>query len=296
MKNGNNSELRYLSAILVVFMLCALLTACGGGNAPSEKADTEEDRASSAERDSRNEEEENQPEEALVSDAEEAPIAATETEAETGEINYAKYNGYTYYLDDGTAKYYLDFTDGFKLHCFFRSGDPEYYEEIYTLDPSYAVTEGNLALFPAIKDGKGNDISDHFELLIFEFQDDAVVMYVTRNERTLAGGEDDNVLTGAYTFTAPDGAAAGGQKTGTKTYTTDELGAMAQRYYDRKANYYPPEVEVIDNGNGTFTIHLYEIVNNGDGTYHTATSAWYTVDASGIGTDDIYGDAIDLAE
>ena len=53
---------------------------------------------------------------------------------------------------------------------------------------------------------------------------------------------------------------------------------------------------MIDNGNGTFTIHLYEIVNNGDGTYHTATSAWYTVDASGICTDDIYGDAIDLAE
>lgn len=59
---------------------------------------------------------------------------------------------------------------------------------------------------------------------------------------------------------------------------------------------FPNGVEVIDNGNGTFTIHLYEIVNNGDGTYHTATSAWYTVDARGIGTDDIYGDAIDLAE
>ena len=122
------------------------------------------------------------------------------------------------------------------------------------------------------------------------------MMYVTRNERTLAGGEDDNILTGTYTFIASDAAPSGGQSAGAKTYTTDELGAMAQRYYDRKNDYYPPEVEVIDNGNGTYTIHLYEKMDNGDGTYHTATSAWYTVDASGVGTDDIYGDAINLAE
>ena len=37
-----------------------------------------------------------------------------------------------------------------------------------------------------------------------------------------------------------------------------------------------------------------KIVNNGDGTYHTATSAWYTVDASGVGADDIFGDPVDL--
>ena len=59
---------------------------------------------------------------------------------------------------------------------------------------------------------------------------------------------------------------------------------------------FPNGVEVIDNGNGTFTIHLYEIVNNGDGTYHTATSAWYTVDDHGIGTNDISGEAVDLTK
>ena len=32
----------------------------------------------------------------------------------------------------------------------------------------------------------------------------------------------------------------------------------------------------------------------GDGMGHTATSAWYTVDTSGIGTDDIMGGTVNL--
>ena len=71
---------------------------------------------------------------------------------------------------------------------------------------------------------------------------------------------------------------------------------MAQMYYYRHNNYYPPEADVEDNEDGSFSVHLYEIVNNGDGTYHTATSAWYTVDASGIGTDDIFGNHVDLKQ
>ena len=54
--------------------------------------------------------------------------------------------------------------------------------------------------------------------------------------------------------------------------------------------------EITDNGDGTYTIHLYEIVGLGEGDSHTATSAWYTVDAFGIGTDDIFGDPIDLTK
>lgn len=73
-----------------------------------------------------------------------------------------------------------------------------------------------------------------------------------------------------------------------------ELSRMAQMYYYRHYHFYPPQSDVEDNGDGTFSVHLYEIVNNGDGTYHTATSAWYTVDASGIGTDDIFGYRINL--
>ena len=60
-------------------------------------------------------------------------------------------------------------------------------------------------------------------------------------------------------------------------YTTDELGRLAQSYYKRHNGYCPPEVAVTDNGNYTFTIQLYETKDNGDGTYHTATSAWNTV-------------------
>lgn len=66
-------------------------------------------------------------------------------------------------------------------------------------------------------------------------------------------------------------------------------------YYKRLSGYYPPEAEVEDHGDGTYTVHLYEIVNDGDNAWHTATSAWYTVDAAGVGIDDIFGTAVDLA-
>ncbi|MBQ6518992.1 MAG: hypothetical protein IJI14_09740 [Anaerolineaceae bacterium] len=44
----------------------------------------------------------------------------------------------------------------------------------------------------------------------------------------------------------------------------------------------------------SFSVHLYEVVYNADGSTHTATSAWYTVDGAGRGTDDITGNSIDL--
>jgi hypothetical protein len=73
-----------------------------------------------------------------------------------------------------------------------------------------------------------------------------------------------------------------------------ELKRMAQMHYKRISGFYPPEADVEDNGDGTYTVHLYEIVPNGDGTYHTATSAWYTVNASGVGVDDLFGSAVNL--
>ena len=75
-----------------------------------------------------------------------------------------------------------------------------------------------------------------------------------------------------------------------------EIGRMAQMYYYRHNSFYPPVADVVDNGDGSFSVHLYEIVNNGDGTDHTATSAWYTVDASGVGSDDIFDNQIDLKQ
>ena len=74
----------------------------------------------------------------------------------------------------------------------------------------------------------------------------------------------------------------------------EELGRMAQMYYYRHTDFYPPEADAVQNDDGTWSVHLYEKVNNKDGTFHTATSAWYTVDASGIGTDDITGSSVDL--
>ena len=36
------------------------------------------------------------------------------------------------------------------------------------------------------------------------------------------------------------------------------------------------------------------VESNGDGTYHTATSAWYTVNASGVGVDALFGSEVNL--
>ena len=73
-----------------------------------------------------------------------------------------------------------------------------------------------------------------------------------------------------------------------------EIARMAQMYYYRHYGYYPPAADVEANGDGTFSVHLYELVDNGDGSWHMATSAWYTIDASGIGSDDLFGSYINL--
>ena len=78
-------------------------------------------------------------------------------------------------------------------------------------------------------------------------------------------------------------------------FSIEELAARAQRYYYESNGFFPPEAEVYDNGDGTYTIHLYEIVDLGKGFVHTATSAWYTVNAYGIGVDDIFGTPVSLA-
>ena len=75
--------------------------------------------------------------------------------------------------------------------------------------------------------------------------------------------------------------------------SAQEIGRMAQMHYYRHHHFYPPAADVDANEDGTFSVHLYEIVSHGDGTFHTATSAWYTVDASGRGTD-TQGNVIDL--
>jgi hypothetical protein len=236
---------------------------------------------------------------------------------------------YVYRLEDGQLKYWLDLSgDEMKLHCMFMSGDPEYYERIYTFDADSAESSGRTVLLKKVTDDRGNDISDFFVMLSFTFVNDHAVMSVVRDEKTLAGGSSDNLLTGRYTMTpgkpddAPDHSGSTGSSSKgalkiveglltaeasadqpadqsadqSKIYTPDELCKMAQEYYNRHKNFYPPIADYQAKEGGKYQIHLYEVVDDGNGTTHTATSAWYTVDTHGVGTDDIYGEAVDLTK
>ena len=228
---------------------------------------------------------------------------------------------YVYRLENDQLKYWLDMSgDDLKLHCMYRSSDPTYYERIYTLDIDSAETLGKTILLKKITDDYDKDISAYFALLSFTFINNHAVMSVVRDESTLAGGAEDNLLTGSYTMTPgkPDDAPAGSNEAGSetkgslravealfsagasadpsRTYTPEELCKMAQDYYNRHYNYYPPVADYETKEGGKYQIHLYEIVDDGNGYTHTATSAWYTVDAHGIGTNDISGEAVDLTK
>lgn len=220
----------------------------------------------------------------LLSSDEEAALA----QPQSGSPDYQDwqyYNGYSYYLDNGQLKYWIEFTDRFLLHCMFRSGEPTYYEEVYTLYPDWDAPTAQQLCIRTVVDGSGNDISDRFESLAFLFSsEDTVLMQVQRDEKTLAGGAGDNLLTGEYVMKPRDTAAK----------TPEQLCLLAQEYYSRNHGFHPPEADWADNGNGSYSIHLYEIVKLDGGESHTATSAWYTVDAYGVGTNDITGEPVDL--
>ena len=126
-------------------------------------------------------------------------------------------------------------------------------------------------------------------------------MTVERDEKTLAGGPEDNILTGTYLM-RPVGVRADGSKKQSVLcpaeegpYQPEELGMWAQFYYFRNTGFFPPEAEVIKNADGTFTVHLYEVLTT-DGVEHTATSAWYTVDMYGEGKNDITEEKISLIQ
>ena len=102
---------------------------------------------------------------------------------------------------DGNLRYWIEFSDEFYLHCMFRSGSAEYQEVVYTLYPDWDAPTAQELTIRTVTDAEGNDITDWFEGLAFAFSsEDFVLMQVKRNESTLAGGEEDNILTGDYTF------------------------------------------------------------------------------------------------
>ena len=230
----------------------------------------------------------------------------TSNEAESATLSEA----YLYCLENGMPKYWLDFTgvmsDNPVLHCYFRSSDPTFYESWFILDLSTAVQSGNEIRFYQVYDEYDFDHSNWFNNLAIRLYTDGIVMDVDRNERTLAGGAEDNILTGSYIM-LPAGAGVGFEQVDQQMllpytylkpehdgpFTADELGEWLRAYYFFKSGFFPPQVDVEENGDGTFTIHLYEIVSL-DGTTHTATSAWYTVDAYGNGQNDITEEAVNL--
>ena len=197
---------------------------------------------------------------------------------------------YQYRQEDGMLKYWLDLTgEDILLHAMFRSGEPEFYEEVFTLDVESAE-EGEYSLdIKKVYNEAGIEVSRWFKSLTLTAVQGAVMMNVERDEKTLAGGEEDNILTGVYLFEprtyllpADNGP-----------YTEKELGQWAQIYYFEHNGFFPPKADVERNADGSFTVHLYEVVKQ-DGVSHTATSAWYTVDAYGSGTDDITGRPVEL--
>ena len=209
-------------------------------------------------------------------------------------------------------KYWLDLsglaTDDAVLHCWFRSSDPTFYERTYLLDLASADISADGIVFHKITDDFGFDRSGWFKRLSIRQEGEWLVMEVDRDEKTLAGGSEDNVLTGEY-WMEPMGVvcvdpADKVYKEGELPhlvlrpleegpYTADELGQLARIYYFMKTGFYSTHVETIKNQDRTVTVHLFEIEDT-DGLRHTATSAWYTVDVWGDGTDDITGQAISL--
>ena len=79
-----------------------------------------------------------------------------------------------------------------------------------------------------------------------------------------------------------------------KVYTPEERCRLAQNYYFERNDFYPPNADAKDNGDGTFTICLYESICDDGGNTHTSTCGWYTVDACGMGTDDLTGARVDI--
>lgn len=81
-----------------------------------------------------------------------------------------------------------------------------------------------------------------------------------------------------------------------KVYTPEELCKLAQNHYYKTNDFYPPNVSYTVNKDGTYTICMFEMIEDDGGTPHSATCGWYTVNVCGVGTDDLMMQTIDLNE
>ena len=108
------------------------------------------------------------------------------------------------YMENKQPKYWIEFDGEFYLHCMFRSDSTEYEEVVYTLYPDWDAPCAQELTIRTVKDAQENDISDWFAYLHFWFSyENIVFMEVKRNESTLAGGPDNNLLSGDYVLLPP---------------------------------------------------------------------------------------------
>lgn len=199
---------------------------------------------------------------------------------------------YEYRNNDGMLKYWLEPDDSsIKLHAMFRSGDPEYYEQVFTLDTEDAEKDGEytLQIYKVLTE-EGQDVSDWFTSLTLTEVQGSYILNVKRDEKTLAGGAEDNILTGVYMF-EPRSRLLPESK---GPYSPEELAKWARIEYFMETGFFTPMADAKKNADGTVTIHLYEIVAAADIPAHTATYAWYTVDKYGDGVNDVTGEAVSL--
>lgn len=217
-------------------------------------------------------------------------VETPEITVETPE-KYKEYDGYGCCDRSGHLKYSIEIGEEFRLHCFFQSGSPEYEEKVYTLYLPEEENAGEELVIRKITDENGQDLSDSFSMLKLVFEPGQVRLLVERREERMAGGDSDNIQTGEYLLLP---GQENEQMAQTIPMESGELLAMARAGYERESGFLAPEAECLDNGDGTYTIHLYEMVPQEDGGWHTATSCWYTVNAFGEGTDDIMEEQIQL--
>ena len=198
-----------------------------------------------------------------------SPKTAATTPADGSYEDYMHYNGSAFLVNGGQLRYWIEFHDNFELHCLFFNGDPSSggtYEEVYTLYPDLDDSPAQELIIKSAANGQGTDITDSFRKFRFLFSsNDSVVMEVERDTTKLAGGSSTNLLDGSYTLSPSPALAAvrkllsPAQKTSaaTKTYSPEELCDLAQNYYKRHNDYFPPEADYVKNDDGTYTIHLY---------------------------------------
>ena len=109
------------------------------------------------------------------------------------------YNGYAC-MDNGVIRCWLDTAEGIRLHCWFVSDEPAYYQTVYTLDPANASRHGAWITGNKLVDREGAALPGLRSLSLF-FQEGSVLMFITRDKDSLAGGAGDDLSSGPYLFT-----------------------------------------------------------------------------------------------